>query len=88
MLYAVYLSNYRKTHTAFRGNGLLTNGNDYFLFVDFYKEEGIDERYFKWQSHNDTKQDSDRGKNITFNKDRGLNLHLFVGKYRDIDCKS
>ena len=99
MIDAAYLSNYRKTHTAFRGSGLLVNGNDYFLFIDLHKEEGIDERinykdkfineeYFQWQSPNATKQDSDRGKNIIFNKDRGVNLHLFVRKYREIDGKS
>ena len=99
MIDAAYLSNYRKTHTAFRGSGLLVNGNDYFLFIDLHKEEGIDERinykdkfineeYFQWQSPNATKQDSDRGKNIIFNKDRGVNLHLFVRKYRELDGKS
>jgi hypothetical protein len=31
---------------------------------------------------------SDRGKNIIFNKDRGISLHLFVRKYRELDGKS
>ena len=99
MIDAALLSNYRKTHTAFRGSGLLTNGNDYFLFIDLHKEEGIDERinykdkfinerYFQWQSPNATKQDSDRGKNIIFNKNRDVNLHLFIRKYKEIDGKS
>lgn len=99
MIDAAYLSNYRKIHTSFRGSGLLVNGNEYFLFIDLHKEEGIDERinykdkfiderYFQWQSPNATKQDSDRGKNIIFNKDRGINLHLFIRKYKEIDGKS
>ncbi len=99
MVDAAYLSNYRKIHSSFRGSGLLVNGNDYFLFIDLHKEEGIDERinykdkfiseeYFQWQSPNATKQDSDRGKNIIFNKDRGVSLHLFVRKYRELDGKS
>lgn len=99
MVDAAYLSNYRKIHSSFRGSGLLVKGNDYFLFIDLHKEEGIDERinykdkfmseeYFQWQSPNATKQDSDRGKNIIFNKDRGINLHLFVRKYRELDGKS
>lgn len=99
MIDAALLSNYRKTHTAFRGSGLLVNGNDYFLFIDLHKEEGIDERinykdkfisqdYFQWQSPNSTRQDSDRGRNIIFNKDRGINLHIFVRKYRELDGKS
>ncbi|WP_334298959.1 DUF3427 domain-containing protein [Romboutsia sp. 1001713B170131_170501_G6] len=70
MVDAAYLSNYRKIHSSFRGSGLLVNDNDYFLFIDLHKEEGIDERinykdkfisegYFQWQSPNATKQDSD-----------------------------
>ena len=93
------LSNYTKTHSAFRGSGLLSNGKEYFLFIDLHKEEGIEERinykdkflsenYFQWQSPNSTKQDSDRGKNIIFNKDRNVNLHLFVRKYKEIDKKA
>lgn len=93
------LSNYRKIHSSFRGSGLLSNGKEYFLFIDLHKEEGIEERinykdkflsenYFQWQSPNATKQDSDRGKNIIFNKDRKVNLHLFVRKYKEIDKKA
>ncbi len=93
------LSNYRKIHSSFRGSGLLSNGKEYFLFIDLHKEEGIEERinykdkflsenYFQWQSPNSTKQDSDRGKNIIFNKDRKVNLHLFVRKYKEIDKKA
>lgn len=93
------LSNYRKIHSSFRGSGLLSSGNEYFLFIDLHKEEGIEERinykdkflsenYFQWQSPNATKQDSDRGKNIIFNKDRKVNLHLFVRKYKEIDKKA
>lgn len=93
------LSNYTKTHSAFRGSGLLSNGKEYFLFIDLHKEEGIEEKinykdkflsenYFQWQSPNSTKQDSDRGKNIIFNKDRNVKLHLFVRKYKEIDKKA
>lgn len=93
------LSNYRKTHSSFRGSGLLANDKEYFLFVDLHKEEGIDERinykdkflcenYFQWQSPNSTTQSTDRGQNIIFNKDRNVNLHLFVRKYGKVDGKS
>lgn len=89
MVDAAYLSNYRKIHSSSRGSGSLVNGNDYFLFIDLNKEEGIDERiyykdkfiskeYFQWQSPNATKQYSDRG----------INLHLFIRKYRELDGKS
>ncbi len=99
MVDAALLSNYRKTHSAFRGSGLLTNGNDYFLFVDLHKEADIkeslnyndkflDQEYFQWETPNSTAQDSDRGKNIIYNEQRGINLHLFVRKYSKIDNKT
>ncbi len=99
MVDAALLSNYRKTHSSFRGSGLLTNGNDYFLFIDLHKEDDIkesinyqdkfiDEHYFQWQTPNSTSQKTDRGKNIIYNNRRGIKLHLFVRKYRKIDGKN
>ncbi|SNV79002.1 restriction/helicase domain-containing protein [Clostridium cochlearium] len=96
MVDAALLSNYTKIHSSFRGSGLVTNGKEYFLFVDLHKEEGIkesinykdkfiDTKYFQWQSPNNTSQSSDRGKNIIFNEQRGVNLHIFVRKYKQID---
>ncbi|WP_085829438.1 DUF3427 domain-containing protein [Clostridium massiliodielmoense] len=90
------LSNYTKIHSSFRGSGLLANGKDYFLFIDLHKGEDIKEsinyndkfinRYtFQWQSPNNTSQESERGKNIIYNKERGVNLHLFIRKYKSID---
>ncbi|WP_243355799.1 DEAD/DEAH box helicase [Bacillus litorisediminis] len=99
MIDAALLSNYRKIHSSFRGSGLLANGNDYFLYIDLHKEEDIKEsinyqdkfitqKYFQWQSQNSTTQSSERGKNIIFNKQRGINLHLFIRKYKEIDGKT
>jgi superfamily II DNA or RNA helicase len=99
MIDAALLSNYRKIHSSFRGSGLLANGKEYFLFIDLHKEEDvkesinykdkfINERYFQWQSQNSTTQQSERGQNIIHNKARGVNLHLFVRKYRKIDGKN
>ncbi|WP_411680037.1 DEAD/DEAH box helicase [Clostridium thailandense] len=96
MIDTALLSNYTKTHSSFRGSGLITNGNEYFLFIDLHKEENIkesinykdkflDRQYFQWQSPNSTSQSSERGKNIIFNRDRGVNLHIFVRKYKQID---
>lgn len=89
-------SNYRKTHSSFRGSGLLTNDHGYYLFVDLHKDANIKEsinykdifisrKIFQWQSPNSTKQDSERGKNIIHNKSRGVDLHLFVRKFKEID---
>ncbi|WP_462408537.1 DEAD/DEAH box helicase [Neobacillus sp. Marseille-QA0830] len=99
MIDAALLSNYRKIHSSFRGSGLLANGNEYFLFIDLHKEEDIKDsinykdkfinpREFQWQSVNNTSQESERGKNIIFNKQRGINLHLFIRKYKEIDGKT
>jgi superfamily II DNA or RNA helicase len=99
MMDAALLSNYRKIHSSFRGSGLLANGKEYFLFIDLHKEEDvkesinykdkfINERFFQWQSQNSTAQHSERGQNIISNKQRGVNLHLFVRKYREIDGKN
>ncbi|THE09048.1 DUF3427 domain-containing protein, partial [Bacillus timonensis] len=98
MIDAALLSNYRKIHSSFRGSGLLTNGKEFFLFVDLHKEADIKEsinyqdkfinpKEFQWQSVNNTSQESDRGKDIIYNKERGVNLHLFIRKYREIDGK-
>jgi hypothetical protein len=96
---AAFLSNYRKTHSSFRGSGLLANGKEYFLFIDLHKEEDIkesinyqdkflSEQYFQWQSVNSTTQQSERGQNIIHNKQRGVHLHLFVRKFGKLDGKT
>lgn len=90
------LSNYEKAHSSFRGSGLISNGSEYFIFVDLHKEEGIkesinykdkfiNEGFFQWQSPNSTSQNSERGQNIIHNKERSVNLHIFIRKYRQID---
>jgi superfamily II DNA or RNA helicase len=96
MIDTALLSNYTKIHSSFRGSGLITNDNDYFLFIDLHKDEDIKKsinyqdmfinpKHFQWQSPNATTQGSERGKNIIFNKERGINLHLFIRKYKQID---
>ena len=96
MVDAALLSNYTKIHNSFRGRGLITNGNNYFLYIDLHKEDDIIEsinyqdkfinkRVFQWQTQNNTSQGSDRDKNIIFNRDRDINLHLFIRKYKEID---
>lgn len=98
MIDAAVLSNYEKKHSSFRGSGLISNENEWFLFVDLHKEEDIKESInykdefisrslFQWQTPNNTSQASDRGKGIIQNKERGINLHLFVRKYKEIDRK-
>lgn len=96
---AALLSNFRKSHSSFRGSGLLTNGKDYFLYIDLhkeadveerlnYKDEIVDTRHFQWQTPHTTSQHTNSGQNIIYNKNRGINLHLFVRKYKQIDGKN
>ncbi len=96
MIDTALLSNYEKIHSSFRGSGLITNGSEYFLFVDLHKEEDLKEsinykdelkgrNLFQWQTPNSTAQGSERGKNIIFNKERSINLHIFIRKYKEID---
>ena len=92
------LVNCKNKQSSFRSGGLVPYGNDYFLFVDLHKEKDIKESInykdefisrseFQWQTPNTTSQSSDVGKNIIYNKDRGIRLHLFVRKYKEIDKK-
>ena len=43
MVDAALFSNYTKIHSSFRGSGLITNGKEYFIFIDLHKEEDIKE---------------------------------------------
>ena len=90
------VANYNKKHSAFRGSGLLTYKNDFFLFIDLHKEEDIKEsinyedrlispQTFQWQSPNKTTQDSPQGQNLIKNVERQIHLHLFVRKFKQID---
>ncbi|MBM7552102.1 DEAD/DEAH box helicase [Thalassobacillus pellis] len=90
------LSNYRKSHSSFRGSGLLKNDRNYFLFVDLHKDADIDESVnyndqfitpiqFQWETPNQTSQASPIGQNIIKNEENRINLHLFVRKYKEIE---
>lgn len=90
------ICNYQMKHSSVRGTGLFANGNNYFLFVDLHKGADVKEsikyndkildRYnFQWESPNTTRVGSERGQNIVKNKERGINLHIFVRKYKEVD---
>ncbi|MCR4790618.1 MAG: DUF3427 domain-containing protein [Treponemataceae bacterium] len=91
------LCNYKKIHSSFRGQGLLTSAKpDYFIFVNLHKNANIKESInykdkfitpgvFQWQSPNSTTQDSEVGQNIIFSYKRGVNLHLFVRKFEEVE---
>ena len=92
------VSNYKKIHSSFRGQGVLKNDeiNHYFYFVDLHKGDDVEERVnykdkfintkqFQWESPNSTKVDSDRGQDFINAKKRGVTLHLFARKFKQID---
>lgn len=86
--------NLDKKLSSFRGAGLVKHNNDYFLFINLhkeevkesinYKDEFINTTELQWETPNNTRQDSELGKNIIFNKEREINLHIFVRKYKKI----
>ena len=96
MMDAAILSNDTKKTTSYRGQGLITNGNDYFIYVELnksddikesinYKDKIIDELTMQWESQNSTKQNSRIGQNLIHNKTRNIRLHMFVRKFKKID---
>ena len=90
-------SNYKKSISACRGEGLNTNlETDYFIFVDLYKDENIREeinyddkfltrKEMQWQSPNDSVRSKGSGFKVIHNIELGINLHLFVRKYKEIE---
>ena len=91
------LCNYKKIHSSFRGQGLITAAKpDYFVFVNLHKDRNIKEsinyadkfitqNVFQWQSPNSTSQDSEIGQNLIRNSERKINLHLFVRKFEQVE---
>lgn len=93
---AAILSNDKRTTSSYRGQGLITNGNEYFIYVDLHKEADIKESKnyrdriidaftMQWESQNKTKTTSQNGQNIIHNLERGINLHMFVRKFKKVD---
>ena len=91
------LCNYKKTHSAFRGEGLLGLVKpDYLIFVNLHKDADIDAAInykdkfispgvFQWQSPNDTTQTSEIGQDIIHSYKRGKKIHLFVRKFKKVE---
>ncbi len=91
------LCSYKKIHSSFRGQGLITSSKpDYFLFVNLHKNADVKEsinyadkfitpEHFQWQSPNSTTQGSEVGQNLIFNEKRNIRLHLFVRKFEKVE---
>lgn len=93
MRHVALVAGYDKKHSAFRGQGLLTFGNDYFLFIELHKQEGaiaykdkfISAKDFQWESPNSSNSTSGQGFNIIKHQELNIKLHLFVRKFKEID---
>jgi len=90
-----FLTNYEKSFASIRGSGVWKNGKHYYLFVDLHKGEDIHEsinykdkllstKLMQWETQNKTSQSSETGKDLTNNKSRGIHLHMFLRKAKQI----
>ena len=88
-----FASQYTKKHSAFRGQGLLKNGTDYFLFIELhkaekaiqYKDKIISSTQLQWDSPSDKRPDSGDGEKLVKHHTYGIKLHVFVRKFKKID---
>ena len=94
-----YLSNVDRTHSSFRGQGLLTTDKHYFIFVDLnkdedvkdsvnYKDKFIDTRNFQWETPNSTAPETNQGQQLINHSALGISMHLFARKFREIEGTS
>ena len=90
-----FLTNYEKSFASIRGSGVWKNGKHYYLFVDLHKGEDIHESInykdkllsttlMQWETQNKTSQNSETGKDLIHNKSRGIHLHMFLRKAKQI----
>lgn len=87
------VANARKTHSSYRGTGVLREGQDFFFFIDLHKEEGaieyndkfISASQFQWDSPSGCSPTSKQGDDIINHKQNGFRLHLFVRKFKELD---
>lgn len=87
------VANVRKTHSSYRGTGVLREGDDFFFFIDLHKEDGAIEyndkfvkaNQFQWDSPSGCSPKSNQGYDIINHQKKGFRLHLFVRKFKELD---
>jgi superfamily II DNA or RNA helicase/HKD family nuclease len=90
------LSNATRTHSSFRGQGLLTDNEHLYIFVDLHKEVDIREEinykdrflsrtHFQWETPNSTSPETDQGMRIINHFQNGQGTYLFARKFREIE---
>ncbi len=98
MLNIAQLCNFNKIHSSFRGSGFLKYKNDFFLFITIekdkytkaskYKNDFLDKELFLYTSKPSHSDDKGDGLKLTQNKKNGVNLHIFVRKFAQVDKKT
>lgn len=90
-----FLTNYNKSFASVRGSGVWKNKNHYYLFVDLHKGEDIHESInykdkllspstIQWETQNKTTPSSETGKDLVNSQSRGIVLHMFLRKAKQI----
>ncbi|MGL4762509.1 MAG: DEAD/DEAH box helicase [Sarcina sp.] len=90
--------NSKKKFSGFGMGGLKVSDDkkQWFMFVNFEKEEGlkdsinhvnefIGDDIFVWESRSTTTLESEAGQELIDNKKHGIDMHLFIRKYKDVD---
>ncbi len=94
-----YLSNAQRVHSSFRGLGLITTEQHYFIFVDLnkdknvkdsinYKDRFINPGQFQWETPNSTSPETAQGQRLLNHVREGITMHLFARKFREIEGHS
>ncbi|MGL4656801.1 MAG: DEAD/DEAH box helicase [Sarcina sp.] len=92
------MANTKKKFSGFGMGGQKASDDkkSWYMFVNFEKEEGIKDSInhvnefigddiFVWESRSTTTLDSEAGEQLIDNKKYGIEMHLFVRKYKDVD---
>ena len=97
MLNIAQLCNFNKIHSSFRGSGFLKYQNDFFLFITIEKDkftkgakyinDFLDKERFTFISKPLHSRDKGDGQRLCENKKHGVNLHIFVRKFIQVDKK-
>jgi len=90
------ISNATRTHSSFRGQGLITDNGRMYIFVDLHKEVDVKESInyqdrflsrtqFQWESPNNTSVQTKQGQRLINHRDLRQDIHLFARKFREIE---
>ena len=98
MLNIAQLCNFPKIHSSFRGSGFLKYKDDFFLFINIEKDKFskstnysntfLSKDRFTYQSKPSMSQDKGDGERLIENQKYGVNLHIFMRKFVQVDKRT